>query len=92
MTDNAANEGKAVEQVLGWSRFGCYGHRLNLAVKNALDVHEVGKVLGKARKTVTLFHQSTSLTDSLLKKQRLLYTATASQIGLRLVARSNTAE
>ena len=70
-TDNARNEQKAYE-ILGMSRFGCYGHRINLIVKHALDIPEVGKILGKARKIVTFFHQSSSVSEMLKSKQRLL--------------------
>lgn len=70
-TDNAANEQKTHE-LLKWQRFGCYEHRINLILKNALKVHEVGRILGKARKLVTFFHQSSSATDLLQTKQELL--------------------
>ncbi|XP_053374207.1 E3 SUMO-protein ligase ZBED1-like [Mercenaria mercenaria] len=84
VTDNAANERKAI-QLLGWERFGCYGHRLNLAVKHSLDVPEVSRILGKSRKIVTLFHQSTSLNDCLLDKQILVYSDTRNLIGHKLI-------
>ena len=72
VTDNAANEKKAF-QILNWIRFGCYGHRINLFVKNALSVSkEISHVIAKGRKLVTFFHQSTSANDSLLAKQKLL--------------------
>lgn len=61
-TDNARNEQKAYE-ILGMQRFGCYGHRTNLIVKNALAFPEVGRILGKARKIVTFFHQSSSVSE-----------------------------
>lgn len=69
-TDNARNEQKAYE-ILGMQRFGCYGHRINLIVKNALAFPEVGRILGKARKIVTFFHQSSSVSEMLKAKQRL---------------------
>ncbi|CAG2219590.1 unnamed protein product [Mytilus edulis] len=72
VTDNAANEKKAF-QILNWIRFGCYGHRINLVVKNALSVSkEISHVIAKGRKLVTFFHQSTSANDSLMAKQKLL--------------------
>lgn len=71
VTDNAANERKAFE-LLNWVRFGCYGHRLNLVVKNALSGPEVSKITAKGRKLVTYFHQSSSVTGMLMKKQILL--------------------
>jgi hypothetical protein len=71
VTDNAANEQKAYE-LLEWTRFGCYGHRINLVVKNALKFPDVARILGKIRKLVTFFHQSTSMADLLFDKQKLL--------------------
>ena len=37
-----------------------------------MDIPEVGKILGKARKIVTFFHQSSSVSEMLKSKQRLL--------------------
>ena len=71
VTDNASNEKKAF-QLLGWQRFGCYGHQINLMVKNALSSPEVKCLMGKAKSLVTFFHQSPSATDPLKAKQRLL--------------------
>ena len=70
-TDNAANEKNAFE-ILQWPRFGCYGHRLNLVVKNTLSIPKVSKILGKGRSLVTFFHSSSSVSDELVRKQRLL--------------------
>ncbi|KAJ8286540.1 hypothetical protein GJAV_G00040340 [Gymnothorax javanicus] len=71
VTDNAANEEKSF-QILRWERFGCYGHRINLVVRKALAVPEVARLVGKGRKLVTFFHQSSSITSLLLAKQQLL--------------------
>ena len=70
-TDNAANECKAFT-LLNWVRFGCYGHRINLVVRNALSCPEVCKIIAKGRKLVTFFHSSSSITDQLKYKQKLL--------------------
>lgn len=35
VTDNAANEKRAFD-ILGWTRLGCYGHRINLIVRRSL--------------------------------------------------------
>jgi len=83
VTDNAANEKKAFE-ILNWIRFGCYGHRINLVVKNALSSsNEITHVIAKGRKLVTFFHQSTSANDCLLGKQRLLLKE--EQVGHKLI-------
>lgn len=71
VTDNAANERKAFD-LLEWCRFGCYRHRINLIVKNALALPELSKVIAKGRKLVTFFHQSSSVTDLLMSKQQIL--------------------
>lgn len=81
-SDNAANEQKAYE-ILGWNRFGCYGHRINLIVKNSLSFPEVTRVLGKARTLVGFFHKSSSMTDMLHEKQKLLFSD--SKVGHRLL-------
>lgn len=84
-TDNAANEKKAYE-ILGWDRFGCYGHRINLMVKNSLNIPEVNRLLGKARKLVTFFHQSSSISDLLCEKQKLLFDdSRANLVGHKLI-------
>ncbi|XP_062577042.1 E3 SUMO-protein ligase ZBED1-like [Saccostrea cucullata] len=81
-SDNAANEQKAYE-ILGWNRFGCYGHRINLVVKNSLTFPEVSRVLGKARTLVGFFHKSSSMTSMLHDKQKLLFSD--SKVGHRLL-------
>ena len=68
VTDNAANEKKAFE-ILDWVRFGCYGHRVNLIVRHALEEPSVAKLIGKGRKLVGFFHQSSSVNDILMDKQ-----------------------
>lgn len=85
-TDNAANEQKAFEH-LNWERFGCYGNRINLVVKHSLESPEIKKLLGKGRKMVTFFHQSSSSTDLFHEKQKLLFDGQATQnlIGHKLI-------
>jgi hypothetical protein len=68
-TDNAANEQKAI-RILALTRFGCYGHRVNLVVKKSLDVPEVSRFIEKGRRIVKYFHQSSSATDLLMTKQK----------------------
>ncbi|XP_033725237.1 zinc finger BED domain-containing protein 1-like [Pecten maximus] len=70
-TDNAANEQKAF-RLLEWSRFGCFGHKLNLVVKNSLQSNNISRLTSKGRRLVTLFHSSTSAHDFLSQKQRQL--------------------
>lgn len=84
VTDNAANERKAAE-ITGWVRFGCYGHRINLIVKHSLEVPELSKILGKSRKLVTFFHQSTSVTDIFIEKQHVIFSNTPELIGHKLI-------
>lgn len=71
ITDNAANEQKAI-RLLGAPRIGCYGHRLNLVVKHALNNTDACLLVAKGRAVVTFFHTSTSATELLLEKQKLL--------------------
>ena len=53
-TDNAANELKAF-QLLDWVQISCMGHNINLAVKSALAVAEVHKLVVRGRKVVQFF-------------------------------------
>ncbi|XP_053403224.1 E3 SUMO-protein ligase ZBED1-like [Mercenaria mercenaria] len=86
-TDNAANEKKAFA-LLNMPRFGCYGHRINLVVKNSLTgSNEVSRILGKARRLVTLFHTSSSVNDKLIEKQKLLL---IKGVGHKLIADVST--
>jgi hypothetical protein len=71
VTDNAANEQKAL-RLLGLPRIGCYGHRLNLVVKHALADPQAAELISKGRSLVTFFHTSTTATELLLEKQKLL--------------------
>lgn len=82
VTDNAANEQKAFE-ILKWHRFGCYGHRINRIVSAALQVPAISHIVGKGRKLVTYFHQSSSATDLLKVKQASILTGGA--VGHKLV-------
>lgn len=80
-TDNAANEQKAI-RMLGITRFGCFGHRINLVVKKALETPDISSLLKKGRHLVSFFHKSSSATDLLIAKQKLLV---PSKISHRLV-------
>lgn len=53
-TDNAANEQKAI-RLLNIDRFGFFGHRINLVVKNALEIPSVRDLLKKGRTLVSFF-------------------------------------
>jgi len=69
-TDNAANEQKAT-RLLGYTRFGCYGHRINLVVLKAIQCAEIKDLLKKGRTLVSFFHKSSSATDMLTEQQRV---------------------
>lgn len=58
-------------EILGWDRFGCYGHELNLLVCNALGNPDVGELLTKGRKRVTFLHSSPLSIDVLLDRNLL---------------------
>lgn len=68
VTDNAANEKKAIS-LIGCPRVGCYGHRLNLVVKNGLQIAQAKYFIEKGRAIVTFFNTSTTATEILLKTQ-----------------------
>ena len=71
VSDNAANETKAF-QILNWERVSCIGHNLNLAVRDALSIPEISKIVAKGRKVVAYFHRSPLATGILKEKQKLL--------------------
>ena len=54
-------------------------------LKNNKNNNEVSRLLGKGRKLVTLFHQSTSLNDKLMEKQPLIFDTSPSYIGHKLI-------
>lgn len=53
--DNVVNERKVFD-LFEWCRFGCYGYRINLIVKNVLVLFELLKVIVKGRKLVIFFY------------------------------------
>jgi hypothetical protein len=53
----AANDTKAF-QILNWERVSCIGYNLNLAVRDALSIPEISKIVAKGRKVVAYFHRS----------------------------------
>lgn len=64
VTDNAANIVKACD-LAKLPHIGCFGHTLNLAVNRCLSISEVSALLGKCRKLVSVFKQSSLKTSAL---------------------------
>ncbi|XP_057203827.1 E3 SUMO-protein ligase ZBED1-like [Triplophysa rosa] len=56
-TDNAANMIRAME-INGWTRLQCFGHRLHLAIENALKDDRVQRAVGVCKKLVSQFSYS----------------------------------
>lgn len=71
VTDNASVEVKAFQD-LGWERFGCLGHTINLVVRAALKDKTATKLISKGRALVSYFHHSPLATRYLEEKQNLL--------------------
>ena len=71
-TDNARNMVNALE-VLSWQHFGCFAHTLQLGVKKCLEVPQVSKALGRARRLVSHFHHSSKSSYVLKQKQNDLH-------------------
>ena len=81
-TDNGANIVKAC-QLAGFTRFQCFGHRLNLAVTNSFkDDERVRRAIGVCRKLTTYFSHS-------FKKKAAL---TAAPVELKLPQHSMIAD
>ncbi|XP_033975127.1 zinc finger BED domain-containing protein 1-like [Trematomus bernacchii] len=56
-TDNAANI-KLAAEVNGWMRLQCFGHRLHLAIENAMKDPRIGRAMGLCKKLVSSFSYS----------------------------------
>ena len=79
VTDNASVEVKAFSD-LGWPRFACIGHTLNLVVRGALKEKTITRLISKGRNLVSYFHHSPQATTHLEEKQRLLGKGEESQV------------
>ncbi|KAK1875931.1 Zinc finger BED domain containing protein 1 [Dissostichus eleginoides] len=56
-TDNASNI-KLAAEVNGWMRLQCFGHRLHLAIENAMKDPRIGRAMGLCKKLVSSFSYS----------------------------------
>ncbi|XP_028300964.1 zinc finger BED domain-containing protein 1-like [Gouania willdenowi] len=56
-TDNASNM-KLAAELNGWMRLQCFGHRLHLAIENAMKDHRIGRAMGVCKKLVSAFSYS----------------------------------
>ncbi|XP_059417293.1 E3 SUMO-protein ligase ZBED1-like [Carassius carassius] len=71
-TDNATNMIKAAE-INGWPRLQCFGHRLHLAIENAVKGDtRISRALGVCKKLVGHFSHSWKKKEALKKAQREL--------------------
>lgn len=68
VSDNAANITCAVKERLKWKHWGCFGHTLNLIVKDALKVVE--QLIKKIRTIVAHFKRSSQATQKLMDCQK----------------------
>ena len=57
ITDNASNIKNAVK-LGGYDWVGCMGHTVNLAIKKALELPDVNRIIGSAKSIVTFIRQS----------------------------------
>ncbi|CAK1592618.1 unnamed protein product [Parnassius mnemosyne] len=69
VTDNASNMESAARyfELDGWVHFGCYAHKLNLVVQDALA--EIKDTIEKVQRVVNHFRKSTISKEKLLKYQ-----------------------
>ena len=54
MSDNASNIVLAIN-MLQWQHFGCFAHTLQLGVRKALDIPQLSRAIGRAKRLVTFF-------------------------------------
>ena len=73
-TDNARNIVLALDN-LDWPHVGCFAHTLQLGVKKAMEVPEIARALGRAKRLVSHFHPSVKSTNVLHQKQKDLHHA-----------------
>ena len=57
-TDNASNIVSAMS-VLEWAHIRCFGHILQLAVKETMEIPQVSRAIVRARRLVCHFHHYT---------------------------------
>ena len=69
VTDNAKNISLAIEQ-LNKLHVGCFAHTLQLGVQKAMELPEMAKALGRAKRLGSHFNHSCKLSNILQKKQR----------------------
>ncbi|XP_030747935.1 zinc finger BED domain-containing protein DAYSLEEPER-like [Sitophilus oryzae] len=67
ISDNASNITSTVTNILKWKHYGCYAHKLNLVVQDAL--RHVKDVLMKVKAIVTYFKRSNAATRKLVTYQ-----------------------
>ncbi|KAI2644978.1 zinc finger BED domain-containing 1-like protein [Labeo rohita] len=71
-TDNAANMVKAAD-LNKWTRLQCFGHRLHLAIENAVKKDgRIDRAIGVCKKLVSHFSHSWKASDALAKVQKEL--------------------
>ena len=67
--DSASNIAKAVEQVLEWPYLPCFGHTINVAVKDGLVIPRMQKVISKCSNIVAYFRRSSKAMYIFKEKQ-----------------------
>lgn len=71
-SDNAQNIVKAIDIAGFQPHIRCFAHCLNLSAQKAIDLPSVSRLLGRMRRVVTFFHQSTTASHLLKEKQKAL--------------------
>ena len=70
--DNARNITLALAS-MEWPHVECFAHTIQLSVKKAMEVPEVARTLGRARRLVGHFHHSVKSSNILRQKQKDLH-------------------
>lgn len=69
VSDNASNITSAITKCLKWNHFGCYAHKLNLIVHDALNSDEIQTIIKRVKVIVSYFKKSNVAVQNLLKYQ-----------------------
>ena len=70
VTDNAKNISLAVKQ-LNWSHVSCFAHTLQLGVQKAMELPEMSRTLGRAKRLESHFNHSCKSSNILQKSRKI---------------------
>lgn len=70
VSDNANNITSVFTKELKWNHYGCFAHKVNLIVNDALENTMISEVISKVRKIVSHFKRSSKSSNKLMDYQK----------------------